>query len=103
MTTLTLGARRRMARIGEAICAGDRSGCRHLVEQRLEQVVIAPVDDDDVGRRAGQAMRGTQSAEARADDDDARPGHGGVHQRTGSRASNRTSPRVRGPNKVSVK
>jgi hypothetical protein len=47
-------------------------------------------------------MRGTQSAEARANDDDARPGHGGVHH-TGSRASNRTSPRVRGSNKVSVK
>ena len=65
-------------------------------------MVVAPVDDGDVGGGAGEAVRGAQSAEARADDDDVRPGHGGAHQ-TGSRARRRTSRRVRGPNNVSVK
>jgi hypothetical protein len=75
---------------------------RDLVKQRLEQVIVAPIDDSDVGDGAGQSMRGTQSTEASADDDDAGAGHGGVHQ-TGRLAKNRTKPRVRGPNKVSVK
>ena len=52
---------------------GRRQGRRrHLVEQRLEQVVVAPVDDDHVGRRAGQRPGRGEAAEAGADDDDAR-------------------------------
>ena len=65
-------------------------------------MIVAPIDDRDVGGGAGQSMRGTQSTEASADNDDAGAGHGGVHH-TGRRARNRTKPRVRGPNKVSVK
>ena len=76
-STWTLAARRRMARIGEAICGRRQAGGRDLVEQRLEQMVVAAVDDGDVGGGAGQRLGGAQAAEARADDDDARPGHGG--------------------------
>ena len=38
-------------------------------------MIVVPVDDRDVGLRAGQGLRGEQSAETRADDDDARPTH----------------------------
>ena len=34
--------------------AGRQPGRRHLVEQRLEEVVVAPVDHDDVHARASQ-------------------------------------------------
>ena len=43
----------------------------HLVEQRLEQVVIAPVDERDVEVGRGEQAGGGQAAEAAADDDDA--------------------------------
>ena len=78
-----------------------QAGRRHLVEQRLEEMVVAPVDHGDVGIGAGEAMRGAQAAEAGADDDDVRAGHRGHH--TGRRDSRRTSQRVRGPNSASVK
>ena len=44
---------------------------RHLVEQRLEQVVVGAVDQRDLDRRAAQRARGGQAAEAAADDQDA--------------------------------
>ena len=52
-----------------------QAGGRDLVEQRLEQMVVAPVDDGDVGIGTGQRAGGAQPAEARADNDDVRPGH----------------------------
>ena len=42
---------------------------RHLIEQRLEAMMVLPVDDGDVGRRAAQRLGSFQPAEAGADDD----------------------------------
>ena len=39
------------ARIGAAMSLGFSAGRRHLVEQRLEQVVVVPVEERDVRRR----------------------------------------------------
>ena len=78
-----------------------QAGRGHLVEQRLEEMVVAPVDDGDVGIGAGEAVCSAQAAETGADDDDVRAGHRGHY--TGRRDSRRTSQRVRGPNSVSVK
>ena len=60
-------------RIGQAISDGRERGRRHLVEQRLEQVVVAPVDDGDVDVGALQLLDGGDAAKAAADDDDAMP------------------------------
>ena len=57
--------------------AGRERGRRHLVEQRLEQMVVVPVDQRDLGRRAGQGARHLEPAEAGAEDHHAkrpRPG-----------------------------
>ena len=43
----------------------------HLVEERLEQVVVAPVDERDVDVGRSEQAGGGQAAEAAADDDDA--------------------------------
>src|SRR5438105_963049 len=42
----------------------------HLVEQRLEDVVVAAIDERDRHRRVAQRLRRVQAAEAAADDDD---------------------------------
>jgi hypothetical protein len=78
-----------------------QTGRGHLIEQRLEEMVVALVDHGDVGIGAGQVVRGAQAAETGADDDDVRTGHRD-HQ-TGRRDNRRTSQRVRGPNSASVK
>src|SRR4030095_13422603 len=80
---------------------GRQPARRHLIEQRLEEMVVAPVDDGDVGIGAGEVRCSAQAAETGADNDDVRTGHGGHY--TGRRDSRRTSQRVRGPNSVSVK
>ena len=41
---------------------------RELVEQRLEQVVVGPVDERDVDIRPAQSLGGRESAEPAADD-----------------------------------
>ena len=43
---------------------------RRLIEKRLKQVMITPVDDRDEDRRAGQPVNGLESAEPGADHDD---------------------------------
>ncbi len=54
-------------------------GGRHLIEQRLEAMMVLPVDQRDVDGRAGERFRGFQTAEAGADNDDFGPlGHGKV-------------------------
>jgi hypothetical protein len=45
---------------------------RDLVEERLKEVVIAPIDHDDLHRLALECVCRRQSAEACADDDDTR-------------------------------
>jgi len=49
----------------------ERRGC-HLVEQRLEEMVVVAVDDQHVSGRARQCPRGEQAAETTTDDDDLR-------------------------------
>ncbi len=43
---------------------------RHLVQERLEQMMVAAVDERDVGVDALQLLDGGQSAKAPTDDDD---------------------------------
>jgi hypothetical protein len=53
------------------VARGERRG-RDLVQQRLEEVVVVPVDQGDVDRRAIERARRAQAPEPAADDDDAR-------------------------------
>ena len=48
---------------------GERGG-RDLIQQRLEQMMVAAVDQRDPHRRAGKAEGGLQPAETGADDHD---------------------------------
>jgi hypothetical protein len=43
---------------------------RNLIQQRLEAVMVLPVDQRDVDRGAAQRLRGFDAAEAGADDHD---------------------------------
>ena len=52
-------------RPGDFRCC-KRGGC-DLIEQRLEQMVVAPVDQRDLHRRAGETERRLQPAETSAD------------------------------------
>ena len=57
---------------------GRRQGSgRDLVEQGLEQVVVAPVHQRDLDRLSGQPLGGGQPAEAGADNNDL--GDGATH------------------------
>ena len=56
----------------------ERRG-RHLVEQRLKEVVVAPVDDGHTQRSARKPLGGGKAAEPCAHDDDAR--EPGLHVR----------------------
>ncbi len=51
---------------------GREAGRGHLIEQRLEEVVVAAVDERHVHLLALELLDGFQPAEAAADDDDAR-------------------------------
>ena len=62
-----------MWRIGQATSAGESRRSRDLVEQRLETMMVLPVDHGDLDRRAVQRFRGFDAAETRTDDDDLRP------------------------------
>ena len=50
--------------------AGGERCCRHLVKQRLKQVVVCAVDQDDLRGGFLQCLGGGQSAKTSADDDD---------------------------------
>ncbi len=64
--------------VGMAENAADRRGDvrrreargRHLVQERLKQMVIVLIDQGDVERRAGEVLRRAQPAEPGTDDDD---------------------------------
>src|SRR6185312_16366766 len=45
---------------------------RDLIEQRLEQVVVATIQERDLDRRVGELARGFEPAEPTADDHDMR-------------------------------
>ena len=57
----------RLGNVGRRQCRG-----RHLIEQRLEEVVIVPVNDRDLDRRPCQFACGFESAKPGADDNGAR-------------------------------
>ncbi len=52
------------------ICPSERMPVDDLVQQRLEEVVVVPVDQGDVDGRHRQRLGGEEAAEAAADDDD---------------------------------
>src|SRR2546425_1704292 len=62
---------------------------RDLVEQRLEQVVVRPIEEDDLGVRPAERFRGRQATEASAHDHDAR--HRIRHDATALAAESSTS------------
>jgi hypothetical protein len=47
-------------------------GRRHVIEQRLKEVMVFPVDQGDVQRRLGTSLCDSEGGEAGADDDHAR-------------------------------
>jgi hypothetical protein len=53
----------------------------HLVEERLEQVMVSAVHDGDANGMAGQPARRVQTAEAAPDDHDVRRGDDSVSAR----------------------
>ena len=70
--TVVFAARRRIERSGWAISPGVERAGRDLVEQRLEQVEVAAVDERDLDRvLAAQRPGRVQPGEPAADDDDA--------------------------------
>src|SRR5262245_52602538 len=71
-STLVLRWWRRMSRIGGAISLGENAR-RHLVQQRLEQVMVVAVNDSHVDVSASQSSGGEQATEATAHDHDAMP------------------------------
>src|SRR5262249_39813471 len=85
----------------------QRSG-GHLIEQRLEQMVVVPVDQSDVERNPRKGARRRQSPEATTENDDARSIDGRHNgrcrmDRSGSRATMpRMAPRVTCPNSAAM-
>src|SRR5262249_29740413 len=47
----------------------------HLIEQRLKQVVVRAIDQDDFRRRLAESFGGSESAKSTADYDDSWLGH----------------------------
>ena len=68
---------------------------RHLVEQRLEQVEVAPVDERHLHRWVAEFLGGRQAAEAAADDHDA-------VMHTGSEVRGRGCPSVRSADRAAL-
>ena len=58
---------------GRGHVGGRQAGRRHLIEQRLEQMVIAPIDEGDVSVALLQPLGHGKAAEAGAGDDDVWP------------------------------
>ena len=52
------------------LAENDRGIRRHLVEERLEEVEVAAVDDRDLDRRLLEPAGGVEAAEPAAHDDD---------------------------------
>ena len=67
---------RRMRRMGEAISAGRQARGRDLVEQRLEEVMIAAVQENHRHGLPAQAPRGAEAREATPHDHHLRRRHG---------------------------
>ena len=54
-------------------------GGGHLIEQRLEQMIVVPINHRDIDGRSSECARRRQSAKAAADNDHAGP-HRGRHR-----------------------
>lgn len=52
---------------GRDFSGRQRAGC-DLVEERLKQMKIAPVDEGDIDQRALQSLGGVEAAEAASED-----------------------------------
>jgi hypothetical protein len=52
---------------------GIQTGRGNLVQERLEQMVVPPVDDRDVDRSISESLRCVQAGKSGTDDDDTRP------------------------------
>ena len=60
---------------------GGQPGRGHLVQERLEGVMVVAVHERDAHGRVPQGARGREAGEAPADDDDARSrGRPGIHR-----------------------
>jgi hypothetical protein len=68
---LVLGLRRTIDRICDI--RGRQSRGRNLIEQRLKQMIVAPIDYGYIRLRAAQRPRRIEATEARANDHDVRP------------------------------
>ena len=68
--------------MGGAMSPSDRMPVASWYKQRLEQVMVGPVDEGDIDIRSPQGLGGEQPAEAAAHDCDAMPPAGlcGAHQ-----------------------
>ena len=76
------------------LALGEDPG-RDLVEQRLEEVVVGPVDDRDLDIGAAQRLGGEEAAEAAADDHHAvSPGARRNAHSVTDRPRRRASPRI---------
>ncbi len=71
-------------------------GGGHLIQQRLEQMMVAPVQQRDPHGAIGQRSSGIQPAEAPADDHDVRAGIGPRHTSMVRRRSGRVHARGEG-------
>jgi len=67
---------------GQGDVGGTQTGSRHLIQQRLEHVVVPLVDDGDVDRQVGQAGAGADAAETGPDHDDLRRIHAVIVRRS---------------------
>jgi hypothetical protein len=50
---------------------GGQRRCRNLIEQRLEEVIIVPVDDGEIDGRPRQRFGRRKAAKSRSHNDDA--------------------------------
>ncbi len=69
-STRVFSCRRRIERIGIGDVSRGQACHRHLIEKRLEEMVVASVDDRHPHRRAAQPLGRVEAAEAAPDDDD---------------------------------
>ena len=81
-------------RMGAAISDGREHRRRHLVEQRLKDMVVAAIDQNHIGLGVRESARRRDPAEARADDHDALPRRTPAAARGNGLVRGRKLPRV---------
>ena len=91
--------RLRTARIGERDISRRQAAGRDLVQQRLEEMEVAPVDHRHLNGRPLERVRGVQPAETAADD---HRSMGGMHGLIRSEHSRRGPPIFANADVVSI-